>query len=82
MLSTAKRPDNWRTEMTKMQVPAEMIEAVKAVHPSERRTAMLVAERTFLNYLAKLREWGDFDEDTHVEMAAGAAAAEVAYKFA
>jgi hypothetical protein len=65
-----------------MQVPAIMIAAIKEVQPSERRAAMLLAERTFNNFLTKLREWGDFDEATHVEMAANAAAAEVAFKFA
>lgn len=65
-----------------MQVPAVMITAVKAVQPSERRAAMLVAERTFLDALAQLRAWGDFSDADHIEMAADAAAAEVAFKFA
>jgi hypothetical protein len=68
--------------MIPMQVPAAMISAVKAVQPSERRAAMLVAERTFLAALAQLRLWGDFSDAAHIEMAADAAAAEVTFKFA
>jgi hypothetical protein len=61
---------------------ASMIAAVRAVHPSERRAAALVAERVFSDFLATLTAWDDFSPADHVEMAGDAAAAEVAFRFA
>ena len=65
-----------------MKATFEMIEAIKAVQPCERRAAMLLAERTFHKALATLTAWGDFSHADHVEMAGKAAAAEVAFMFA
>jgi hypothetical protein len=59
-----------------------MIIAVKAVQLSERRAAAQLAERVFLASLAKACAWGDFNDATNIELAAEAAAAEVAYRFA
>lgn len=65
-----------------IKTPEVMIQAVKNVHPAERRAAALLGERVFLAALAKFRVWADFDEATNVELAAEAAAAEIAYRFA
>lgn len=68
--------------MSKMKPSPALIAAIQAVQPSERRAAVLVADRTFTNALAKLEAWGDFRHSDHVEMAMDAAIAEVAFRFA
>lgn len=65
-----------------MKTPEVMILAVKAVQPSERRAAAQLAERVFFASLAKARAWGDFNDATNIELAANAAAAEIAFRFA
>lgn len=58
-----------------------MIAAVRAVHPMHRRAAKALAERTFLDRLAKLNAMDDFSKASNVEMAGMAASAEVAFRF-
>ena len=65
-----------------IKTPEVMILAVKKVQPAERRVAALLGERVFFAALAKARIWADFDEATNLELAAEAAAAEIAYRFA
>lgn len=59
-----------------------MVAAVRAVRPEQRMMAAIIAELAFLKALDKLTKLGDFDQDANVEMAAEAAAAEVAHRFA
>ena len=68
--------------MTKQKPSPELIAAIQAVQPSERRAAMLVADKTFASSLSKLTEWNDFSHADHIEMAMETAAAEVTFRFA
>ena len=64
-----------------MKASEALIAAIKEVHPTERLNAAKVAERVFFEYLAKLREFNDYDEATNIEMATFAAIAEISYGF-
>lgn len=60
----------------------DMVSAVNAVRPTERRAAAKCAEWAFFRAYNRLAELGDFSEYDNIEMAGQAAAAEVAFRFA
>lgn len=68
--------------MTKQKPSPALIAAIRAVHPSERRAAILLADRTFARDFAQLEAWGDFSTADHIEMAMDNAVAEVTCRFA
>ena len=68
--------------MTKQKPSPALIAAIRAVQPSERQSAILLADRTFAKALAQLEAWGDFSPEAHRQMAMDAAIAEVAFRFA
>lgn len=59
-----------------------MIDAVRSVRPAQRVEAAFLAEKTYFESLVRLEEFGDFDSETNQKMAADAAAAELAYRYA
>ena len=67
-----------------MKATREMIEAIKNVHPKERKAAALIAEKTFFIHLEQNRSDHELAQDdaSCVEMAGMAAAAEVAFLYA
>jgi altronate dehydratase len=80
----ASMPVIGRTKEIEMKNKAHpiMIAAVKAVRPCERIAAARCAEVTFIKALRKLQQFADYSEQDNIEMAAQAAAAEIAFKFA
>lgn len=67
--------------MSKIAAPAAMIAAVEAVAQAHRLAAAQMAERVFADRLVTLVAFDDFSAAANRELAAEAAAAEVAYRF-
>ncbi len=65
-----------------MKAPAAMINAIRNVQPSERLMAARVGEAAYRRAFARLEAFGDFPSTQNREMAAEAAAAEIAFRFA
>ena len=65
--------------MNQIKPRADLIEAIKAVRPSERKGAIEVANITFERAFARLEKWGEFSRAMHIDMAMDAAVFEVKF---
>lgn len=64
-----------------MKAPKQMVDVVKSLPKSKRKSAAALAEKTYAEFLCVLKSHGDFSEVEQSEMAADAAAAEVKFVF-
>jgi hypothetical protein len=65
----------------KIKASNHMIQTVLKVKPADRMKAIRIAETTFMEFLNRLEQFGDYDRQTNMAMASDAAVAEVEYQF-
>lgn len=64
-----------------MKAPELMVAVIKKVPQKARYSAMIFAEKTYLEFLNKFNEFGDYDSVTNHQMAVDATVAEILWRY-